>query len=64
MREYKPGDKIKRVIGSYEKVKEGQVYTISSIEGDSVKLEEVTGGYDITKFTLLETKQELIFESL
>jgi hypothetical protein len=67
MREYKPGDKIKRWDSDHNQVVKGNIYNVKTIDRENLTLEEVSGEYHAPYFDLVEsfkTKQELIFESL
>jgi hypothetical protein len=60
MKEFKPGDKVRRIIKSFGKLKIGDIVTVYKVLplGGMINLEEVSGTYDINRFELLESEEQ------
>lgn len=58
MKEFKPGDKVRRIIKSFGKLKIGDIVTVYKVlpSGGMINFEEVTGTYDINRFELVESR--------
>jgi hypothetical protein len=59
MKEFKPGDKVRRIIKKFGSLQIGDIVTVNKVlpSGRMIKLEEVSGTYDITRFELVEPEK-------